>query len=78
MTNKFSICGVIRVDSIVSDGNGTTHHRRIAPPFVLMYFPKRPFDFAISVGFLINFIGPVSLSDTLVVPMFHLDTFFWY
>ena len=34
MTNKFSICGVIRVDLIASEGNGTTHHRRIALPFV--------------------------------------------
>ena len=38
MTNKFSICGVIRVDLIASEGNGTTHHRRIAS-FCFVVFP---------------------------------------
>ena len=38
MSHKLSICAVIRVDSIASEGNGITHRHRIARSFCLSYF----------------------------------------
>ena len=43
MSNKFSICAVIRVDSIAYEGNGITHRLRIARFFCFVVFPYEAF-----------------------------------
>ena len=74
MTNKLSICAVIRADSIASEGNGITHLASRVP-FVLLYSPRRPFNFSLNARFSINLRRQVILLDALVA-MFHFGTFF--
>ena len=53
MTNKLPICAVIRADSIASEWNGITHLASRVP-FVLLYSPRRPFNFSLNARFSIN------------------------
>ena len=74
MTNKLPICAVIRADSIASEWNGITHLASRVP-FVLLYSPRRPFNFSLNARFSINLRGQVILLDALVA-MFHVGAFF--
>ena len=35
---KLSVCGIIRIESIVSEGNGTAHYHRITRSFCFVVF----------------------------------------
>ena len=45
MSNKLSICAVIKVDSIAFEGNGITHRLRIVRSFCFVVFPYEAFWF---------------------------------
>ena len=64
---KLSVCGIIRIESLSL--RGMEQHITIASRvrFVLLYFSRRLFYFAINTGFLVNLVGLWRYNTKLIV-----------